>query len=41
MMADGTYLLDSDVFMAAKNLYYSFDICPGYSPTKVANLSCD
>ena len=29
-MADGTYLLDSDVFMAAKNLYYSFDICPGF-----------
>ena len=30
MMADGIYLLDSDVFMAAKNLYYSFDICPGF-----------
>lgn len=24
------YLLDSDVFIAAKNAYYSFDICPGF-----------
>ena len=30
MMRDGIYLLDSDVFIAAKNLYYSFDICPGF-----------
>ena len=25
-----TFLVDSDVFIAAKNLYYSFDICPGF-----------
>lgn len=24
------YLLDSDTFIQAKNLYYGFDICPGY-----------
>ena len=30
MMADRTYLVDSDVFITAKNLYYSFDICSGF-----------
>ena len=30
MMADRTYLVDSDVFITAKNLYYSFDLCPGF-----------
>lgn len=30
MMSDQTYLVDSDVFITAKNLYYSFDICPGF-----------
>ena len=30
MMVDQTYLVDSDVFITAKNLYYSFDICPGF-----------
>ena len=25
-----TYVVDSDVFFTAKNLYYSFDICPGF-----------
>lgn len=30
MMVDRTYLMDSDVFITAKNLYYSFDICPGF-----------
>ena len=30
MMVDRTYLVDSDVFITAKNLYYSFDICPGF-----------
>lgn len=25
-----TFILDSDVFIAAKNLYYAFDICPGF-----------
>lgn len=24
------YLLDSDVFIQAKNLHYGFDICPGF-----------
>ena len=24
------YLLDSDVFITAKNAYYAFDICPGF-----------
>ena len=24
------YLLDSDVLITAKNLYYAFDICPGF-----------
>ncbi|MCY4482820.1 MAG: DUF4411 family protein [Spirochaetaceae bacterium] len=27
---DPTYVVDSDVFITAKNLYYSFDICPGF-----------
>ncbi len=30
MMATPTYLVDSDVFITAKNLYYSFDLCPGF-----------
>jgi hypothetical protein len=25
-----TFLLDSDVFIAAKNAYYAFEICPGF-----------
>lgn len=25
-----TYLLDSDVFITAKNAYYAFEICPGF-----------
>jgi hypothetical protein len=25
-----TFLLDSDVFIAAKNTYYAFEICPGF-----------
>ncbi len=29
-MATRHYLLDSDVLIAAKNLYYAFDICPGF-----------
>lgn len=24
------YLVDSDVFITAKNTYYSFEICPGF-----------
>ena len=30
MNTPSTYLLDSDVFIAAKNAYYAFDICPGF-----------
>ena len=30
MNAPAPYLLDSDVFIAAKNAYYAFDICPGF-----------
>ena len=30
MSIDQTYLVDSDVFITAKNLYYSFDNCPGF-----------
>lgn len=29
-MADRYYLVDSDVFIAAKNKFYAFDICPGF-----------
>ena len=29
-MADQSYLVDSDVLITAKNLYYAFDICPGF-----------
>ena len=30
MTAAPVFLLDSDVFIAAKNAYYAFDICPGF-----------
>ncbi len=30
MSADRVFLVDSDVFITAKNLYYAFDICPGF-----------
>lgn len=30
MTAPPIYLLDSDVFIAAKNAHYAFDICPGF-----------
>lgn len=30
MTTHPTFLLDSDVFIAAKNAYYAFDICPGF-----------
>ena len=29
-MEDRTYLVDSDVFITAKNVYYAFDLCPGF-----------
>ncbi len=30
MTRPSTYLLDSDVLIAAKNTYYAFEICPGF-----------
>ena len=30
MTLDQICLVDSDVFITAKNLYYAFDICPGF-----------
>lgn len=30
MKTPAIYVLDSDVFIAAKNAYYAFDICPGF-----------
>lgn len=30
MAAESRYIMDSDVFITAKNLYYAFDICPGF-----------
>ena len=30
MSAGQPFLVDSDVFITAKNLYYAFDICPGF-----------
>lgn len=30
MTPPATYLVDSDVLITAKNLYYAFDICPGF-----------
>lgn len=30
MSAAPVYLVDSDVLITAKNLYYAFDICPGF-----------
>lgn len=30
MTAEPFYLVDSNVFITAKNLYYAFDICPGF-----------
>jgi len=30
MSTNRPYILDSDVFIAAKNSYYAFTICPGF-----------
>lgn len=30
MSAEPAYIVDSDVFITAKNRYYAFDICPGF-----------
>lgn len=30
MAAVARYIVDSDVFITGKNLYYAFDICPGF-----------
>ena len=38
-MADPTtYLMDSDGLITAKNLYYAFDLCPGFL-AKLASFS--
>lgn len=29
-MIDSPFVVDSDVFITSKNLYYAFDICPGF-----------
>lgn len=30
MSAEPLYIVDSDVFITAKNRYYAFDLCPGF-----------
>lgn len=30
MIAEKVYLLDANVFIQAKNQYYTFQICPGF-----------
>ncbi len=30
MSAEPIYIVDSDVFITAKNRYYAFDLCPGF-----------
>ncbi|MCG8556092.1 MAG: DUF4411 family protein [Proteobacteria bacterium] len=30
MVVPRFYVVDSDVFITAKNRYYAFDICPGF-----------
>lgn len=30
MIAPGSYIVDSDVFISAKNSYYAFGFCPGF-----------
>ncbi|MYA89136.1 MAG: DUF4411 family protein [Boseongicola sp. SB0662_bin_57] len=30
MVDQATYLVDSDVLITAKNLYYAFELCPGF-----------
>ncbi len=39
MISDRIYLVDSDVFITAKNLNYSFDICPGFWKSLIHHLS--
>ena len=35
MKVEQTSLMDSDVFITAKNLYYAFDICLGFWKSEV------
>jgi len=35
MSVDRPYVLDSDVFIAAKNAYYAFAICPGFGDSLI------
>jgi hypothetical protein len=37
MSTSQIYLVDSDVFITAKNLYYAFDICPGFWSSIIEN----
>ena len=30
MMAAPRFIVDSDVFITAKNTYYAFELCPGF-----------
>ena len=38
-MTAPTFLVDADVFIAAKNRYYAFDICPGFWNSLVHHAS--
>jgi hypothetical protein len=37
MSAEYRYVLDADVFIAAKNAYYAFPICPGFWQSLIHN----
>lgn len=37
MTSERRYILDSNVFITAKNLYYAFDICPGFWESVIAH----
>ena len=41
MMMARTYLVDSDVFITAKNVYYAFDLCSGFWKSVVQSPSVD
>ena len=35
------YLLDANVFIAAKNLHYGLDFCPAFWDWLIAGLACE
>lgn len=41
MIGERGYIMDSDVFISAKNRYYSFDICPGFWDSLIQNFQAD